>query len=213
MAQPAGGLDAFAGPHPPHLARDLLYLNGVNSQKKKMTILCVLLVLGGGWAGLASRYGGGHNSISDSELRMADPGPVAEPPAATIEESPTRGIALGGSHPPWNDPNLVSSANAGLGGRELFLRMMLSVGLVIGLGAAALYLSKRVLPRVANAPGREIHVLETTYLGPRKALHLVEVANQRLLIASTNENVTMLAHVNDGWLDLSRQEVDGAVKA
>jgi flagellar biosynthetic protein FliO len=73
--------------------------------------------------------------------------------------------------------------------------MMLSVGLVIGLGAVAFYLSKRALPRVVKAGGKEIHVLETTYLGPRKALHLVEVGRQRLLLASTSESVTMLARV------------------
>jgi flagellar biosynthetic protein FliO len=172
----------------------------MNGHPKKVTVLCLLLMLGGGWVGLAARYGGDHNPVAEGGFAGKESPRVAEPQPATVDT-------------PWNDPNLVSSTNAGLGGRELFLKMMFSVGLVIGLGAAALYLSKKVLPRVANAPGREIHVLETTYLGPRKALHLVEVANQRLLIASTNENVTMLAHVNDGWLDLSRQEVDGAVKA
>lgn len=184
----------------------------MNGQRKKVTVLCVLLVLGGGWVGLASRYRGDHNSIPEGGFRTADSGRAVEPQSATVKASPPQGAALGGPNSPWNDPNLISSANAGLGGRELFLKMMLSVGLVIGLGAAALYLSKRVLPRVANAPGKEIHVLETAWLGPRKALHLVEVANQRLLIASTNESVTMLAHVSDGWLDMARQEVDNTVK-
>jgi len=163
-------------------------------------VLCLLLVLGGGWVGLASRYGGDRNSIADGASQTADSSRAAEPQSAIV-------------NPPWDDSNLVSSANAGLGSKELFLKMMLSVGLVIGLGIAALYLSKKVLPRVTNAPGKEIHVLETAYLGPRKALHLVEVANQRLLIASTHENVTMLTHVSDGWLDASRQEVDDMVKA
>jgi flagellar biosynthetic protein FliO len=108
---------------------------------------------------------------------------------------------------------MVSSRSVSLGNGELFLKMMLSIVLVIGLGGAALYLSRKVLPRVANAPGKEIHVLETACLGPRKALHLVEVGGQRLLIASTNDNVTMLAHVTDAWLDVSRQELGEAVKA
>jgi flagellar biogenesis protein FliO len=73
--------------------------------------------------------------------------------------------------------------------------MMLSVGLVIGLGAVALYLSKRALPRVAKAASKEIHVLETAHLGPRKALHLVKVGGRRLLIASTSDSVTMLAGI------------------
>jgi flagellar biosynthetic protein FliO len=90
--------------------------------------------------------------------------------------------------------------------------MMFSVALVIVLGVAALYLSKKVLPKVTNAPGKEIHVLETTYLGPRKALHLVEVDNHKLLIGSTNENIATLAHMTDAWLDLSREAIEDTVK-
>ena len=124
-----------------------------------------------------------------------------------------------------SDPDLSSGPSFSLGSGELFLKMMLSVGLVLGLGGAALYVSRRVLPRVTHAPGKEIHILETAYLGPRKALHLVEVGGQRLLIASTSDHVTMLTTVNETWLgapnadfrvgeplDLPRAEVTEAVK-
>ncbi len=93
----------------------------------------------------------------------------------------------------------------GLDNSGLFLRMMLAVGIVMGLGVAALYVSKKVLPRVTHTAGREIRILETTCLGPRKALHLVEVGNQRLLIASTHESITMLTPVGDVWIDASKQ--------
>jgi flagellar biogenesis protein FliO len=59
------------------------------------------------------------------------------------------------------------------------------------------YVSKKLLPRFTNLPGRQIRVLETTHLSPRKGLHLVEVGSHRLLIASTNEKITMLADVTD----------------
>jgi flagellar biogenesis protein FliO len=68
--------------------------------------------------------------------------------------------------------------------------------------------SKKVLPRVTNAAGREIRVVETASLGPRKALHLVEVGGQRLLIASTPDTVTMLAPIGEAWLDISKQQAD-----
>jgi flagellar biosynthetic protein FliO len=175
----------------------------MNTQVKKIGLLCLLLVAGGGWIVFASRQSG----------------PVEEAPPAASEKSEVPALQTSNfklqtadRSSLLSDPNLVSSAGAGLGNGELFLKMMLSVVLVIALGAAALYVSKKVLPRVAGAPGKEIHVLETAYLGPRKALHLVEVGNQRLLIASTNDNVTMLAHVNEAWLDLSRQELGEAVK-
>jgi flagellar biosynthetic protein FliO len=152
----------------------------MGNQGKKIGFLCLLLIVSGGWIALASRQGG------DVGGQSADP--------------------LGRPSSFLNGPDLTSSPGLHLGNGELFLRMMLSDGLVIALGAAALYLSRKVLPRVAHASGKEIHVLETAYLGPRKALHLVEVGNQRLLIASTNDRVTMLSPVNEAWLGAPNAE-------
>jgi len=163
-------------------------------QRKKIGFLCLLLIISGGWIAFASRQAGQAEGV-----RLETSGASAVQPSASS-------LVL-------HDPNLASPASGGLGSGELFFKMMLSVGLVIGLGGAALYLSKRVLPRVVHTPGKEIHILETAYLGPRKALHLVEVSGQRLLIASTSDNITMLAPVNEAWLDLSKQELGETVKA
>jgi len=160
--------------------------SNVSNQKKKVLVLCLLLILGGGWVGLASRHAGSHNQ-TDARAATA--------PALFL-----------------SDPNLASPAGIGVGGTDLFLRMMLAVGLIIALGVAALYLSRRVLPKVVNPPGREIRVLETTYLGPRKALHLVEVAQQKLLLASTNDRITTLAHIGDTWIEVPRQDTDDVMK-
>jgi flagellar biosynthetic protein FliO len=151
----------------------------VNGNGKRIAALCILLIVGGGWAGLASRYTG----------RAAQ---VASP-----TETSTKSFL--------NDPNSSSLTGSGMDNNALFLRMMLSVGIVMALGVAALYVSKRVLPRAAHAGGREIRVIETTYLGPRKTLHLVEVGSQRLLIASTHESITMLTPVGEVWTDAPRQ--------
>ena len=80
---------------------------------------------------------------------------------------------------------------------ELFYKMLLSVVLVIALGSAVIYVSKKVLPRFSNLPGKQIRVIETTHIAPRKGLHLVQVGVRRLLIASTNEQITMLADVTE----------------
>ncbi len=98
-----------------------------------------------------------------------------------------------------------------LSNQELFFKMTISVILVIALGGAAFYLSKRFLPRITNLPGREIHVLETAHLGSRKAVHLVEVGNQRLLIGSTAETITTLADVTDAASNLQRQQQNNNV--
>jgi flagellar biogenesis protein FliO len=157
------------------------------NQRKKIGLLCLLLVVSGGWIALASRQGG---DIGQQK------------PDSRIDSSSF-----------LSDPNLPSAPGVHLGNGELFLRMMLSVGLVIGLGGVALYLSKRALPRMVHSAGKEIHVLETTYLGPRKALHLVEVGSQRLLIASTHDRITMLVPVSDAWLDVPQPELGEAIKA
>jgi len=67
-----------------------------------------------------------------------------------------------------SDPAPSSGPNFSLGSVELFFKMMLSVGLVLGLGGAAFYLSRRVLPRVTQRTGKEIHILETACRDPAR---------------------------------------------
>lgn len=159
----------------------------MSDQKKKTIIMFAAVIVAGGLIGFAAR-------ATDREKAVA---PAPQQTQGTL----------------FNDPNLTQPGNLSLGGRELFVKMMLSVLLVIGLGVGAVYLSKKVLPNVTKACGKEIRVVETTYLGPRKALHLVEIGGQRLLIGSTNESIATLAHVGDTWLDLSKQEIDHTVGA
>jgi flagellar biosynthetic protein FliO len=156
----------------------------VSSQKKKVATLCVVLLVGGGLVSLAAR------STASEKTEVATPR----------------------ANGPFSDgPSLDNQTDISLGGKELFYKMMFSVALIAGLAVAAFYMSRKVLPKVTHASAKEIRVVETTYLGPRRTLHLVQVGNQKLLIGSTNETITTLAHVGDAWLDLSRQELDSAV--
>jgi flagellar biogenesis protein FliO len=100
------------------------------------------------------------------------------------------------------DHDLSNPTGAGLGSGELFSKMIFSVALVAVLAVAAFYVSKKVLPKVTNTPNKEIHVM---------ALHVVQVGNRKLLIGSTNETIATLAHLDDVWLDLSKQETDSMV--
>jgi len=83
------------------------------------------------------------------------------------------------------------------GTRELFFKMMFSVLLVVVLGAAAIYISKRYGARISNLPGKKIRIIETVHIGPRKAVHLVKAGNRELLIGSTTESITKLADLTD----------------
>jgi len=109
-----------------------------------------------------------------------------------------------------NDPNLLMKSVESTGFRELFFRVILSVLLVVVLGVAAIYVSKKFLPRITNLAGKEIRIIETVHLGQHKRVHLMKIGNQRLLIGSTNESITKLADVTDALskVALSSQEID-----
>jgi flagellar biosynthetic protein FliO len=99
----------------------------------------------------------------------------------------------------------VNASSGPMGGREMFYKMLLSAVLVTGLGIGAIYVTKKLLPRITNLPNKKIRVIETTHLAPRKGLHLVQVGNRQLLIASTNETITMLSDVTDLESDFASQ--------
>ena len=153
---------------------------------KTIATVLVVLAIGSGSAGLAGQA----EDVSDAT------GPPIEEPGSFL-----------------TDTDSAEPSDLSLGSGELFVKMMLSLAIVVVLAVAALYLSKRVLPKVTKASGKEIRVIETSYLGPRKALHLVEIGNQKLLIGSTNESITTMAHIGDTWLDLSKAETDKTVES
>jgi len=95
-----------------------------------------------------------------------------------------------------NDPNFLWKGD-NFASTDLTSKTIIAVVVVVSLGVAAIYFSKRFLPRIANLPGKQIRIVETAHLGPRKTVHLVKIGNQRLLIGSTNENITMLADVTE----------------
>jgi len=107
-----------------------------------------------------------------------------------------------------SDPNFPNRQGNSSGNKELFYKMMLSVLLVVALGAAAIYVSRKLLPRITNLPGKEIRIVETVHIGPRKTVQLLKIGNQWLLIGSTGENITKLADVTDAMADLPTQEID-----
>ena len=100
-----------------------------------------------------------------------------------------------------NDPNLGIGSSKGAGTTELFYKSMMAVVFVIVLGIAAVYVSKKFLPKITNLSGKKIKIIETLNFGTRKALHLVKIGNKHILIASTVENITKLDDVTDALSD------------
>ena len=132
----------------------------------------------------------------------AEPEKPALDAAQAEEEMGRQGESVFG-----NDPNFSGKLGYNPGG-GIYYRMMLAVLIVVVLGAAAIYVSKKLLPRITNLPGKEIRVVETVYLGPRKAVHVLEVGSRRFLIGSTSENVTKLADITSDLADFCARDAD-----
>lgn len=96
-----------------------------------------------------------------------------------------------------SEPNFSEKTKSDANSNELFYKMLQAVLIVVVLGVAAIYLSKKFLPKITNLPGKEIRIVETTHLGPRKSLHLIKVGTRHLLIGSTTEKITHLADVTE----------------
>ncbi|MHC4076100.1 MAG: hypothetical protein ACYSRZ_06770 [Planctomycetota bacterium] len=59
-----------------------------------------------------------------------------------------------------NQPNLTIGSDGNLGADGLFFKMILMVLLVVVFGVAAIYLSKKLLPKFGCLPGKRIQVCE-----------------------------------------------------
>jgi hypothetical protein len=62
--------------------------------------------------------------------------------------------------------------------------LFISILIVIVLGTIAIYVAKKLLPKITAAKGRHIAVMETVQLAPNRAVHLVQVGSQRFLLGS-----------------------------
>jgi flagellar biogenesis protein FliO len=111
------------------------------------------------------------------------------------------GAAWGASEMPTTAPALfdkgLTGPTEGAGG--LTLRLLATLIVVLVLGALALFVFKKVVPKVHRGAGKRIAVLETTYLAPRKAVHLLQVGSMKLLVASSSDGVAPLADVTGAF--------------
>lgn len=92
--------------------------------------------------------------------------------------------------------DLNSSSNVSLFGS--FLQMSLALLVVIGLILLVYYAATRVMKSVPTfgQVGRLIRVLEVRALGPRRALVLVEVGGEYLLLSSTDSQLRLIKKID-----------------
>lgn len=91
------------------------------------------------------------------------------------------------------EPNFAFGTDRQFDTSGIYWRMMLAVLLVLALGAAAYYVSKKLGGKIVNLPNRRIRLVETLYLGSRKTLHLIKVGDRSIIIGTTPTTVNRIA--------------------
>ena len=80
-----------------------------------------------------------------------------------------------------------------------FLQMIAALAVVVGLILVTWHFSARLMRGVpvGQQPGaKHIRLLETRYLGPKRALLLIEVGGEYLLLSSSDNNLTLVKQIN-----------------
>jgi flagellar biosynthetic protein FliO len=86
---------------------------------------------------------------------------------------------------PFKDPALLMAS--------VFLKLVIVVLIMI----AALWLLRRIQGGGWKATARQVQVLETTHLSPRRAIHLIQIGDRKLLIGATDQSVSLLTEIDD----------------
>lgn len=84
-------------------------------------------------------------------------------------------------------PDLISSA----------LKMLIVLGILLGGLVIALYFTKRIMRKTGQSKGKMIRVLANSYVGVKKSISLVEVPGSVLVLGITNDNINLLAKIDD----------------
>ena len=83
--------------------------------------------------------------------------------------------------------------------RVMLTKLSVAVGMLLVLGAAAIYMVRVVVPKWGPVSKKRVKVVELHHLGARKQLHLIEVGHRQLLVGSTPTHISMLADVTQHW--------------
>jgi len=127
------------------------------------------------------------------------PAPTTASAPATQPRPATRPAARATPDP------LILGSRSGDDAGDMLRRMMAYTLVILVLGGLALLVVKKVLPKLGATQGRNIAVLETVYLGPKKSLHLLRVGTRRFLVAGSRDEVSLLGEVTSAFPDGDEQ--------
>jgi len=78
------------------------------------------------------------------------------------------------------------------------IKMLTALGVVLGGMLVVYYFAKRIMKRqVGNSKGKMIKVLESSYIGVKKNISLVEIPGAILVLGITNDNISLLLKIEN----------------
>lgn len=163
--------------------------------KKKIFVFLITVFLVGGLLVVCSA-GSATNETDSEESKLNSSRPKSE-----MDSNKNNSLFA-------NDTDFFGRSDYNPGRGELSVRAVFAVLLVLVLIVAVVYVSRKLLPKITNLPGKEIRIIETVHIGPRRTIHVIEVGGRRLLIGSTNENITKLADLSSDLTELSSIETN-----
>lgn len=92
------------------------------------------------------------------------------------------------------------------------IKMLTALGVVLGGMLLVYYFAKRILKRqVGNSNGKMIRVLESSYIGVKKNISLVEIPGAILVLGITNDNISLLSKIEnqeiiDGYKKVEKEK-------
>ncbi len=78
------------------------------------------------------------------------------------------------------------------------IKMLTALGIVLGGMLGVYYLARRMLKRqTGNSKGKMIKVLESSFIGVKKNISLVEIPGAILVLGITNDNISLLSKIEN----------------
>ncbi len=105
------------------------------------------------------------------------------------------------------DPVLSKPEDAGKN-TEILIKTIKAIVYVVILGICALFLTKRLGPKLNKVSNKRIRVVEHVSIGVRKSLHLVEIGDQTVLLGITPDRITKLCNVTPVKSSDGEQDAD-----
>lgn len=84
-----------------------------------------------------------------------------------------------------------------------FVKLMAVLLLIVG---CSVIFRRWLQPGLNGKTARQMCLLETIRLSPKQALHLILIGDQKLLIGATDQNVSLIAPIDDNFIPITTEE-------